>query len=184
MDPRRKTRAVKQTVAQVDKDSSLMFSTPAKAVQSTTGSQGFTLVELLIAIAVLAALIAIAVPRYQSYRTQAQIAAAISDIRSIDLTIQIYKRQNNALPASLTDLGATIPSDPWGRAYVYLKIEGDPLALLSARKDLFNVPINSDFDLYSTGADGATNSVLTFPVSQDDIIRANDGRYVGLGSDY
>jgi len=152
--------------------------------RSTPRVQGFTLIELLVATTVLAALFAIALPAFQSYRTQAQKAAAISDIRRIDLTIQIYKRQNNALPTSLTNLGTTIPSDPWGRAYVYLKIEGDPLALLNARKDLFNVPLNADFDLYSKGADGATLSILTAPVSQDDIIRANDGRYVGLGSDY
>ena len=151
----------------------------------TPRAQGFTLIELLVTITVLAALFAIAIPQFQSYRKQAQNAQAIADIRNIDLSIQIYKRQNNTLPNALTDLPNTaIPLDSWGNAYVFLKIEGDPLALLNARKDLFNVPLNADYDLYSKGADGATLSILTAPVSQDDIIRANDGRYVGLGSDY
>jgi len=157
----------------------------AETVRPATICQGFTLIEVLIAITVLAALLAIAIPQFQSYRKQAQNAQAIADIRNIDLSIQIYKRQNNTLPAALTDLPNTaIPLDPWGNAYVYLKIEGDPLALLSAKKDIFEVPINSDYDLYSAGADGQSLSALPAPVSQDDIIRANDGRYVGLGADY
>jgi general secretion pathway protein G len=149
-----------------------------------TSCRGFTIVEILIALAVLAALTAIAVPRFQSYRIQAQIAAASADIRNIDLSIQIYKRQNNTLPTSLAALGTPTSVDPWGNAYQYLKIDGDPLALLNARKDLFHVPINSDFDLYSKGTDGQTFSLIGIPGSLDDIIRANDGRYIGLASEY
>ncbi len=34
------------------------------------------------------------------------------------------------------------------------------------------------------GRDGVTSSALTANASKDDIVRANDGAYVGLGSDY
>jgi len=44
--------------------------------------------------------------------------------------------------------------------------------------------LNSDFDLYSMGADEATKKPLTPPVSWDDIVRANNGEYIGLGSKY
>jgi general secretion pathway protein G len=138
----------------------------------------------MIAVTVVAALTAIAVPQFASYRLHAQIAQAVSDIRSVDLAIQIYRRQNHSLPATLSDLGGFIKPDPWGRPYEYLKIEGDLLALTKAKKDLFHVPINSDFDLFSRGLDGATSSVVILPASQDDIIRANGGGYVGLGSEY
>ena len=52
------------------------------------------------------------------------------------------------------------------------------------RKDRFLVPINTDFDLYSMGADGASVGPLTSAVSRDDIVRANDGGFVGLASDF
>jgi general secretion pathway protein G len=157
---------------------------PAATITAPVAAQGFTLLELLVAATVAAALLAIAIPKFASYRLQAQIAQAVSDIRSVDLAIQIYRRQNNALPNALSDLGVPLNADPWGRPYEYLKIEGDLIALAMAKKDLFHVPLNSDYDLYSRGADGATASIVILPASQDDIIRANKGGYVGLGSDY
>jgi general secretion pathway protein G len=53
-----------------------------------------------------------------------------------------------------------------------------------ARKDKFLVPINSDYDLYSDGQDGQSASPLTAKASQDDIVRAANGRYVGLASQF
>jgi len=46
------------------------------------------------------------------------------------------------------------------------------------------VPINSDFDLYSMGKDGRSVAPLTAKDSRDDIVRANDGGYVGLASEF
>ncbi len=53
-----------------------------------------------------------------------------------------------------------------------------------ARKDRFLVPINCDFDLYSVGPDGESKIPLTAKQSHDDIIRAGDGAYVGVASDF
>jgi general secretion pathway protein G len=52
------------------------------------------------------------------------------------------------------------------------------------RKDHFLHPISSDFDLYSMGADGQSVAPLTAQKSRDDIIRANDGSYYGLASNF
>jgi general secretion pathway protein G len=46
------------------------------------------------------------------------------------------------------------------------------------------VPLNSTFDLYSKGRDGQSQPPLTATASQDDIVRATDGNYVGLASRY
>jgi len=46
------------------------------------------------------------------------------------------------------------------------------------------VPLNSTYDLYSKGKDGASASPLTAKASADDVIRANDGGYIGLASGY
>ena len=52
------------------------------------------------------------------------------------------------------------------------------------RKDHFLVPVNSDFDLYSMGEDGRSKPPFTAQASYDDIVRASDGKYVGLVSEF
>jgi general secretion pathway protein G len=52
------------------------------------------------------------------------------------------------------------------------------------RKDHNLHPLNSEFDLYSMGADGASVSPLTAKASRDDVIWGRDGSFVGLASDF
>jgi hypothetical protein len=52
------------------------------------------------------------------------------------------------------------------------------------RKDRFLHPINSDYDLYSMGKDGESVEPLTAQKSHDDVIRANDGSFVGLAVEF
>lgn len=52
------------------------------------------------------------------------------------------------------------------------------------RMDRFLHPINSDYDLYSMGKDGQTVLPLTARQSHDDVIRANDGSFVGLAVEF
>ena len=46
------------------------------------------------------------------------------------------------------------------------------------------MPINRDYHPSRTGADGKTLAPLQAPESRDDVIRANDGGYVGLAFHY
>ena len=52
------------------------------------------------------------------------------------------------------------------------------------RKDKFQVPLNSTYDLYSLGKDGVSDEPLTAKPSWDDIVRANDGAFIGLATQY
>ncbi|MEK6802752.1 MAG: prepilin-type N-terminal cleavage/methylation domain-containing protein [Nitrospirota bacterium] len=52
------------------------------------------------------------------------------------------------------------------------------------RKDRLLHPINSDYDLYSMGKDGESVEPLTAKKSHDDVIRANDGSFVGLAVEF
>ena len=45
-------------------------------------------------------------------------------------------------------------------------------------------PLNSDYDLYSVGEDGLTQKPLNASNARDDIVRANNGAFVGLAEDY
>jgi general secretion pathway protein G len=44
--------------------------------------------------------------------------------------------------------------------------------------------LNDDYDLYSMGQDGVSVSPITAKPSQDDILRASDGSYLGLASQF
>ncbi len=46
------------------------------------------------------------------------------------------------------------------------------------------MPINSTYDLYSMGKDGKTVVALTAKASRDDVVRANDGGFIGLAVKY
>ena len=76
--------------------------------------------------------------------------------------------------------------DAWGNPYQYLIILGKKRNEVEGewRKDRFLVPLNSDFDLYSMGKDGQSRPPLTAEVSHDDIVRANNGDYIGEASRY
>jgi general secretion pathway protein G len=75
------------------------------------------------------------------------------------------------------------PIDPWGHPYQYLSFSGLK-GKGEMRKDKNLVPINSDYDLYSMGPDGESQTPLTAKASRDDIIRANNGGYVGIAENY
>jgi general secretion pathway protein G len=65
---------------------------------------------------------------------------------------------------------------------VYLNIANARPGQLRRDKNL--VPVNTDFDLYSLGKDGRTVTAFTGKSALDDIVRANNGRYVGLAENY
>jgi len=93
--------------------------------------------------------------------------------------------ENGELPDSLNDLGLGDLKDPWGNPYEYLRIAGGNLkGKGKLRKDHSLVPVNTDYDLYSKGKDGKSSTPFTAKASQDDIVRANDGWFIGLVSDY
>ena len=146
--------------------------------------RGFTLIELVLALAVAALLAAIAIPSYGAYVLRARISAATSDIGRMQLEIDRYAlNQNGQLPPDLTTVNLNGRLDPWGRPYVYLRLGGTG-TIGAARKDKNLVPINSDYDLYSSGPDGQSQSPLTAMASRDDIVRANNGSYIGVAANY
>jgi hypothetical protein len=51
-------------------------------------------------------------------------------------------------------------------------------------KDKSLHPLNSDYDLYSMGPDGQSQTPLTAKASRDDIIRANNGGFIGVVEDH
>lgn len=141
--------------------------------------RGFTIVELLAVVAIIGTLTALAIPRVHSAIDRARVAKAIGDIEAIQIEID----SQDSLPDQLSALGP-VRNDPWGNPYQYNKFPPNKPVPPGARRDRFLVPINSTYDLYSMGADSASTPPLTAKSSQDDIVRGNDGGFIGLGSKY
>jgi len=121
---------------------------------------GFTLIELMIVVIIIAALSAMVVPRLSNRSEQAKIAVADADINSnIGLALKLYKLDNGRYPttaqgvkALLAKPGSAPAPQNWNGPY----LETDPLDPWKAEYK-YKCPGEhnpSGYDLYSMGADG------------------------------
>lgn len=145
-------------------------------------SKGYTLIELIIIVIVVAVLAGIAVATYD-YADRARVAHAIGDIGEIHMRVQMFDLINRRHPTSLAEIDLEGELDPWGNEYQYLSfdnVEGNG----PKRKNRGMVPVNTNYDVYSMGPDGESESPFTSVHSRDDIVMANDGTYFGAVGDF
>ena len=138
----------------------------------------------MVVVAILTLVGTLALPAYQNYVNEARIATAIQDIRQISLILDdLYL--DGSPPASLADVGVNL-TDPWGNPYRYLWLRGNPDPGINGerRRDKSMNPVNTGYDLYSLGADGLTAAQFVAQNAKDDVVRANDGDFVGLAGDH
>lgn len=143
---------------------------------------GYTLLEIMLVIALLGLLAAIAIPAYRGYVIRADQNRAIADIGIIQLELHRWRLNTGAFPPDLATAGLDGYRDPWGQPYAYLDITTADKN--DVRKDKNLHPLNNDFDLYSIGPDGDSKLPLTAKASRDDLIRANNGGFIGIAEDY
>ncbi len=147
-------------------------------------SNGLTLVELMIVIALISIISAVAIPSYISHIEEVKINKTIEKIRVMELVINAHAFANDGVfPTDLAEVSLNGARDLWGNPFGYLNI-AQARGNGGNRKDRNLVPINSDYDLYSNGPDGRSVGPLTAQPSRDDIVRANNGRFVGVAEDY
>ncbi|MBI2397792.1 MAG: type II secretion system major pseudopilin GspG [Xanthomonadales bacterium] len=122
------------------------------------GARGFTLIEVLVVVVILAILAAIVVPRVIGRTDDAMIAKAKADVQGLSTALNLYKLDNFTYPSTDQGLDALVrkpggspeaanwrsggyierlPKDPWNRDYQYVAPGS-----------------HGDFDVYSLGKDG------------------------------
>ena len=146
-------------------------------------NRGFTLVELLMVIAIIGVLSLMAIPAYSRLSNVAKNARCKSEIRTVEKSIIAYNLDNAKYPDGPLDATVTTTlNDPWGRPYQYYNIQKNGTG--GAYLDWGGDALNHDFDLYSMGVNGLSTHDLTDPNCMDDIIRATDGLIVEEAKDY
>ncbi len=98
-------------------------------------ASGFTLVEMLLVLVILATLAAVVIPKFAGRSRQAKETAAQSQIANLEISIDAFEVDNGYYPRTLEDLMTApssntqgwrgpylkkgIPLDPWGNPYTY-----------------------------------------------------------------
>ena len=119
---------------------------------------GFTLIDVMVVIAILAILAALVVPKVMSRPDEARVVAAKQDIAALMQALKLYRLDNKRYPTTEQGLQALItkpsqtpvpdswkaggyveklPMDPWAKPYQYL-----------------NPGLHGEIDVFSYGADG------------------------------
>jgi len=96
--------------------------------QNKKGEEGFTLIELIVVIAILGFLLAIAIPRYTTSRAKAAVTSSAANLKNLANAIELYATEKNlaTYPADddeFNDVIATYipgpPKTPGGNSYTY-----------------------------------------------------------------
>ncbi|HMS85577.1 MAG TPA: prepilin-type N-terminal cleavage/methylation domain-containing protein [Nitrospira sp.] len=126
---------------------------------------GFTLIEVMLAISIVGVLATLAVPNYVEFIEKARVARAVSELHGLAKDIKGFALAVGTYPNSIADVGRSTLLDPWGTPYQYWRVECGTvddlgsLAKLKLRRKSSPQMIPA---IYSLSADGEWPVALRF----------------------
>lgn len=87
-------------------------------------AKGFTLIELMIVVAIIGVLAAIALPNYQDYAFRARVTEALNLMASAKISVTEYRLSRNSWPTNNTDVGLAQPTSIKGSSVQSVQVNG------------------------------------------------------------
>ena len=114
-----------------------------------TVQKGFTLIELMIVVAIIGILAAIAIPAYQDYTIRSQVTEGLNLAASVKAGVAEFYAQNGVWPATLTNLGMDPANPPSGKYVDQVLIAAGTINIRYQADPPFQANRNIDQDILS-----------------------------------
>ena len=89
--------------------------------------RGFTLIEIIIVVAIIGVLFAIALPQYQNYQTRSKVAEALVMGTSVQRALVSYYNDKGVWPVGNSDAGLPIKEDLSSTYIEYIEVRGNEI---------------------------------------------------------
>ncbi|EMT2058434.1 pilin [Neisseria gonorrhoeae] len=142
-----------------------------------TLQKGFTLIELMIVIAIVGILAAVALPAYQDYTARAQVSEAILLAEGQKSAVTEYYPNNGKWPEDNTSAGVASASEIKGKYVKEVKVENGVVTATMASSNVNKEIQGKKLSLWAKRENGSVKWFCGQPVTRngDTVADANDG---------